>query len=111
MSNQIPLERWPSYTRSRPFGKIKLGYMVNPYDPLELVPDPEVVVYLEQAFDYLDKGSSLRETSEWLQQKLLKSFVHQTVSNCYKLHRKPFVLGKTKKIRPPKISRAGKKVI
>ena len=106
----IDLNRWPSYFRKRPFGRIKLGYMANPYDPLELVPDPEQVAYIEQAFDYIDKGSSIRETSEWLQQKLLKSFVHQTFNSCYLEHRKPFVLGRTKKIKAPKISAQGKKV-
>jgi len=97
-NNMLPLERWPSFTRKLPYGKVKTGYKVNPYDPLELVPDEEQIAYIEQAFDYLDQGSSLREACEWLQQKLLKSFVHQTMDNLYKQHRKPFV-GKTKRIK------------
>lgn len=54
-------------------------------------------MYLEQAFDYLDAGSSLREVCEWVGQKINKSIVHQTISNLYKAHRKPFLTGKTKR--------------
>lgn len=87
----LPLDRWKSWTRKIPYGKIGVGYKVNPQDPLEILPDIDQIVHIEQAFDYLDKGSSLRETSEWLGQKLLKSVSHQTVSNLYKKHRKPFL--------------------
>lgn len=108
--SMLPLDRWPSTTRKLPYGKVKTGYIVNPDDPFELVPDPEQIMYIEQAFDYLDQGSSLREVCEWLQQKLLKSFVHQTVSNLYNQHRKPFLAEKTRRLKGPKISRAGQKV-
>lgn len=95
---QLPLHRWPSYTRKIPFGKVKSGYKVNPDDPLELIPDPDQIIHIEQAFNYLDAGSSLREVSEWLGQKLSRSMVHMTISNLYKRHRRPYLGGqKTKK--------------
>lgn len=95
--NQLPLERWPSYKRKLPYGKVKTGFKVNPNDPLELIPDPDTIAILEQAFDYIDKGSSLREVSEWLGQKLLTTFVHQTINNLYNQYRKPFLQGKSLK--------------
>ncbi|AXP07694.1 terminase large subunit [Sinorhizobium phage phiM6] len=106
----LPLDRWPSTTRKLPYGKVKTGYIVNPDDPFELVPDPEQIMYIEQAFDYLDQGSSLREVCEWLQQKLLKTFVHQTVSNLYKQHRQPFLTTKTKR-KTSTISKAQQKLM
>lgn len=95
---QLPLHRWQPYTRKLPFGKVKTGYIANPENLLELIPDPEQIIFIEQAFNYLDAGSSLREVSEWLGQKLGSSIVHQTISNLYKKHRRPFLGGqKTKK--------------
>lgn len=97
-NKQLPLHRWKPFTRKLPFGIVKTGYKVNPEDPLELIPDPEQIIHIEQAFNYLDAGSSLREVCEWLGQKLQRSLVHQTVSNLYKKHRRPFLGGqKTRK--------------
>lgn len=108
--SQLPLERWPSFTRKLPYGRVKTGYLVNPDNPLELLPDPEQIAYIEQAFDYVDAGSSLREVSEWLGQKLLKSFVHQTINNLYKQHRKPFLRVKTAKRVGQKMTREQRKL-
>lgn len=109
---QLPLHRWPSFTRKLPFGKIKTGYMVNPENPLEILPDVEQIIFIEQAFDYLDAGSSLREVCEWLGQKINKSVVHMTVSNLYKKHRRPFLGGqKTKKRTGRKLTTEEKKLL
>lgn len=106
---QLPLHRWKPFTRKLPYGKIKTGYIANPDDPLELIPDPEQIILIEQAFDYLDAGSSLREVCEWLGQKLGKSMVHMTVSNLYKKHRRPFLGGqKTKKREGRKLTKEEK---
>jgi hypothetical protein len=91
---QLPIERWPKFRRKLPYGRIKTGYKVNPDDLFELLPDPEKIIFIEQGFDYLDAGSSLREVCEWLGQKLSMSMVHQTVNNLYKTHRKPYNVGK-----------------
>lgn len=100
--NQIHLDRWPSYTRKIPYGIVKTGYIVNPDDPLELIPDVEQIKWIEQAFNYLEGGSSLREVSEWLGQKLKKTVAHQTLSNLYRDHRKSWVRTKTNKRKGPK---------
>lgn len=93
--SEIKLERWPEWRRKIPYGKIGTGYKVDPEDPYLIVPDADQIFFIEQAFDYIDAGSSLREVCEWLSQKLLRSMVHQTISNLYKKHRKPFLNRKT----------------
>jgi hypothetical protein len=83
-------ERWPAWKRKIPYGKIGYGYMVNPNDPYEILPNPEVIAVLEQAFDHIEAGNSWRDVTEWVSQKLLSSMVHQTLSNLYKKHRNPY---------------------
>lgn len=102
MTNILPLERWASFKRKLPYGVIKNGFIVNPNDPLELIPDPEQIKWLEQAFDYLEGGSSLREVTEWVTQKLKKSLTHQTINNLYRTYRTPYTRKKTQKKQGPK---------
>lgn len=106
MENRLPIERWPIIKRKRAFGKIKNGYKVNPENPFELLPDLEQIPWFEQAFDYLEAGNSLRETTEWVSQKLKITIVHQTLSNLYREFRKPYIGNKKTKRRPaPKVSK------
>jgi hypothetical protein len=93
--NTIKLERWPEKTRKLPYGLIGVGYVVDPEDPHHIIPDPSAIVFIEQAFDFIDAGNSLREVSEWLSQKLSRPIVHQTISNLYARHRRPFLNRKT----------------
>lgn len=102
MTNSLPIDRWKSYTRKIPYGPIKNGFIVNPDDPLELIPDPEQIAWIEQGFDFVAAGNSLREVSEWLSQKLKKTISHQTVNNLYNTYRKPYTFKKTKKRVGPK---------
>lgn len=101
-NNILPIERWTPFRRKLPYGVIKNGFIVNPEDPLELIPDPEQIKWLEQAFDYLEAGSSLREVTEWVTQKLKKTLAHQTINNLYKTYRKPYTRKKTQKKTGPK---------
>ena len=108
---QIHEERWPEIRRLMDYGRVKTGYKVSDTDPKLLVPDWEIIKYLEQAFDFLEKGSSSREVSEWLSQKILHKISHQAVLNLYKANRKPFVRTKTEKKTRPKLSRDSVKLI
>lgn len=105
MANILPIERWKSFTRKIPYGPVKNGFKVNPENPLELIPDEEQIAWIEQGFDYVAAGNSLREVSEWLSQKLKKTISHQTVNNLYNTYRKPFTFVKTKKRVGPKRTR------
>lgn len=107
----LPLDRWPDRWRPIPYGRIKTGYVVDPSDPLHIIPDPEAIVWIEQAFDYLAAGSSLRETTDWLNQKLKLSMVHQTLATLYAQHRKPYTKAKTMKRTRKPPSRDTKKLI
>lgn len=100
-SNRVPIERWPVFRRILPYGILKNGYKVNPEDPLELLPDEDLIVLWEQGFDYLDNGSSLREVSEWIAPKIGRAVTHTTVAKLYRVHRKPYVK-KTEKATKPK---------
>lgn len=107
----LPLDRWPEKRRKIPYGVIPNGYRVDENDGCLLLPDPETIFWIEKAFDYLQSGNALRETSEWLSQKTHRAITHQTLSNIYKKHRKPFTFTKTNKRSGPKISADSKKLI
>lgn len=101
----IDFERWPEITRKKPYGKIKIGYVVDEGNPYIVRPDPEKVKWIEQAFDYIEAGHSLRETAEWLQEKIFTHVVPQSMSNMYNRHRKPWVRYKTNRRKGPKVSK------
>lgn len=107
----LPIERWKEFSRKLPYGPIKTGFVIHPENRLLLIPDKEQIFFIEQAFDYLSAGNSLRPVSEWLTQKLHKTVSHQTLSNLYKAYRQSFTTVPTKKKAAPKISRDGKKLI
>lgn len=89
------MDRWPDKTRKLPYGLVGVGYIVDPADPYHLIVDLEALPHIEQAFDYIEAGNSLREVQDWLSQKLSRSIVHQTIANLYNRHRKPFINYKT----------------
>lgn len=112
----VALERWTSFRRAQPYGTIKTGYMTDPEDGCHLVPDRHQIFFIEQAFDYLQAGNTLRETSEWLSQKLTglrdrPRVSHQTLSNLYNEYRKPHTFFKTQKKEGPTQSRSTRKLI
>ena len=105
-------ERWPVRTRKLEYGKPPTGYIANPENKRELIPDPEMISFIEQAFDYLEAGNTIRETCEWLNQKLKMNLVHQTLSNMFQKHRRPFVFKKTDRNKPRfKHTKDSKKII
>lgn len=89
------MDRWPDRTRKLPYGAIGVGYKVDPEDPYHVIVDLEQLPHIEQAFDYIDAGNSLREVQDWLSQQLSRSIVHQTIANLYNKHRRPFINYKT----------------
>lgn len=86
MTNQTTT--WPNKKRVNPTAKVAIGYIPSTDDPLILVPDPDQVAFLEEAFTYLDNGHSLRKTAEWVTSKLGRNVSHQALSNIWKSHRK-----------------------
>jgi hypothetical protein len=103
MTNQTTT--WPNKKRVNPTAKVAIGYIPSTDDPLILVPDPDQVVFLEEAFTYLDSGHSLRKTAEWVASKLGRSVSHQALSNIWKSHRK----GSDKTVRVKELEKAKRK--
>ena len=64
---------WPNKTRPDKTAKLPNGYAVSESDPLVLIPDPEVVGWMEDALDHLDQGNSTRRVAAWLVEKTGKT--------------------------------------
>ncbi len=105
------LKRWPQKERKLDYGSIQMGYVLQEGSRRILVPNPEVVLLLEQAFDFLEAGNSLRECAEWFNQKNKTSITFATLNNLYNKHRKPFVRTKTNKRKAGRHTRETKKII
>ena len=84
MTQQIPNDTWPIKSRPNPTAKIQYGYKANEEDPLVLEPIPEVVVLIEEALDYIDKGESYRTVAGWLSEKSGESISHQGIANIWR---------------------------
>ena len=80
---------WPNKTRPNKTAKLPYGYAVSENDPLVLIPDPEIVGWVESALDHLDKGHSTRRVAAWLVEKTGKKISHQGIVNIWTTHRGP----------------------
>lgn len=80
-------DSWKSKNRANVRAKMPYAYKSSDEDPLVLVPDPDVVPFVEQAMDYLDEGNSFRVTAEWLSKQTGVTISHQGLANIWKLHR------------------------
>ena len=80
---------WPNKTRPNKTAKVPYGYAVSESDPLVLIPDPEVVGWVETALDHLDQGNSTRRVAAWLVEKTGKKISHQGIVNIWTAHRGP----------------------
>ena len=69
--------------------RISNAYIPSEEDPLVLIPDPEVVRRVEDAFDHLDQGHSSRRVASWLGEKTGKTISHQGITNIWKQHSGP----------------------
>lgn len=78
---------WNNTTRPNKTARMPYGYMASEEDPCILVPDPEIVPFVEQAMDYLDQGHSTRKVSEWLFEKTGRKITHQGINNIWRRHR------------------------
>lgn len=107
----LPVDRWAPFTRKIPYGTVKTGFMVDPSNPLLLVPDINHVFFLEQAFDHVENGIALRQAAEWVSQKIHRSVSHSTLNNLYNTYRKPYCFKKTLKRVGVKHDRDTRKVI
>lgn len=78
---------WLSKPRNSRYAKLPYAYKENPDNPMEAIPDLEIVMWVEQALDLLDNGYSSRKVSEWLVEKTGKKISHQGIRNIWELRR------------------------
>lgn len=78
---------WEVKSRANVTAKLPYAYMVSEEDPLNLVPDPAMVPFVEEAMDYLDAGHSYRTVAAWLTEKTGQTISHQGISNIWRHHR------------------------
>ena len=76
-------------TKSRPNATARLPYAYQPSDddPLHLIPIPEMVEWVEKAFDHLEEGYSQRKVAAWLTEKAGRKISHQGLKNLWQEHR------------------------
>ena len=80
---------FPEKRRSNSFKRIAYGYKPAADDPCLLIPDEEMVPFIVQALDHIDKGGSLRETATWLTNQTGKSISHQGINNAEPMPLRP----------------------
>lgn len=78
---------WTNKSRANARSKIPYAYKRSEEDPLLLVPDPELVPYVEEAMDYLDQGHSYRNVAAWLTDRTGNKISHQGIANIWNVHR------------------------
>lgn len=78
---------WAPYRRKSLRGSIPFGYFPDPDDKLNLIPDPVQVEAIEEGFDFLDQGLSLREVSEYVTEKSGRSISHQGLRHLWAKYR------------------------
>lgn len=97
---------WQNKTRPNKTARIPYAYKASDEDELVLVPNEEMVPFVEEAMDFLDNGYSTRNVATWLADKTGVPISHQGISNIWKAHRPDSVrvknLTKQNKKRKPK---------
>ena len=83
---------WQNKSRPNKTAKVPYAYAVSEDDPLVVIPDPEMVRWVEDALDHLDQGHSSRRVAAWLVEKTGQKISHQGILNIWREHR-----GKTSK--------------
>ena len=66
---------WQNKTRPNKTARVPYAYIVSEENPLDLIPNPEVTKWVEDALDHLDEGHSSRKEVAWLVEKLVKRFL------------------------------------
>lgn len=74
-----PIFDWPIKDRPNPTAKIPYAYKEDPENPLKLIPDMELLPFVERALQYINEGNTVRSVAEWLSQAAKKTITHQGI--------------------------------
>ncbi len=78
---------WQNKSRPNKTAKVPYAYVPSEADTLVLIPDPEMVRWVEDALDHLDQGHSSRRVAAWLVEKTGKKISHQGILNIWRERR------------------------
>lgn len=78
----------PLFPVRRNRGVLKFGYQVDPNNPFMMVPDPDALAALSEAFDLLSKGCSYRDVAHWLSATTERPFHWTNLRRAYLAHRR-----------------------
>lgn len=57
---------WPDKVRPNLTARVPYAYMLDPENPLLMVPNPAIVPAIEKAMEYMNDGHAIRKVTEWL---------------------------------------------
>ena len=77
---------WQNKTRPNKTATAPYAYTSSEDGPLVLVPDPEMVRWVEDAMDSLDQGHSGRWVAAWLVEKTNQKISHQGIIKIWERH-------------------------
>ena len=68
---------WQNKTRSNKTARVPYAYIAREENPLDLIPNPEVTRWVEDALDHLDEGHSSRRVAACLVEKTGKKIFNK----------------------------------
>lgn len=71
---------WQNKIRSNKTARVPYAYIAREENPLDLIPNPEVTRWVEDALDHLDEGHSSRRVAACLVEKTGKKISDQTIT-------------------------------
>ena len=77
---------WHIKTLPNKTAKVPYTFKLSADDPLVLIPDLEMVRWVEDAIDSLDQDHSSRRVAAWLVEKTDQKISHQGLINIWKAH-------------------------
>ena len=80
---------WQNPTRPNKTATLPYGYAASKNNPLVLIPNLEIIRWVENALDHLDQDHSSRRVAAWLVEKTSKEISLQGIVNIWAAHRGP----------------------
>jgi hypothetical protein len=75
--NFTPKYDWPIKDRPNDFAKIPYAYVESPEDKRKLIPNLDILPYIERAIDFINDGNAIRATADWLSSTAKKPISHE----------------------------------
>jgi hypothetical protein len=80
-----PKYDWPIKTRPNDFAKIPYAYVADANDIRKLIPNMEILPFIERAIDFINDGNSIRSTADWLSVTAGKKISHEGMEYIWRL--------------------------